>query len=278
MQSPKLIFTTLKNCWNRLKTCLPFLVFGEILGLSPLTWRNFAKPYFMHHWTSHQRWLGRKAPPPTSFNIGQIVWQKWLANYFHVPVNTFHAHLKSMLRLMIHKSLAEKPTPPQQPNKEKGKMFRLGLYISCMTKQGKILDWIYTFHAISSNFGSAGRKVPPWPNRENLLDWIYTFHAISSNFGSAGRKVTQGKRGKTFLEMDLYISHNFWQLWFSWQKSSPHFCLFMRDLVCVTHVEYPWSPYYKSTSLGYQLYQLFKILTYREVQHTGSWCRWKAYR
>ena len=29
------------------------------------------------------------------------------------------------------------------------------------------------------------------------------------------------------------------------------------------------------SSLGYQLYQLFKILIYREVQNTGSWCRWK---
>ena len=32
------------------------------------------------------------------------------------------------------------------------------------------------------------------------------------------------------------------------------------------------------SSLGYQLYQLFKILTYREVQSTGSWCRWKPCR
>ena len=75
---------------------------------------------------------------------------------------------------------------------------------------------------------------------------------------------------------------------------------------------YPWSPYYKSknwaenqrpdschtcgipmvpilqictqippiqiSSLGYQLCQLFKILTYTQVQDTGLWCRWKAYR
>ena len=32
------------------------------------------------------------------------------------------------------------------------------------------------------------------------------------------------------------------------------------------------------SSVGYQLYQLFKILTYREVQDTGSWCRWKPCR
>ena len=34
------------------------------------------------------------------------------------------------------------------------------------------LDWIHPFHAISSNFGSAGRKAPhplKWPNREMFL-------------------------------------------------------------------------------------------------------------
>ena len=30
--------------------------------------------------------------------------------------------------------------------------------------------------------------------------------------------------------------------------------------------------------VGYQLCLLFKILTYTEVQDTGLWCRWKAYR
>ena len=34
-------------------------------------------------------------------------------------------------------------------------------------------------------------------------------------------------------------------------------------------------PPIRISSLGYQLYQLFKILTYREVQHTGSWCKWR---
>ena len=33
-----------------------------------------------------------------------------------------------------------------------------------------------------------GRKAPQWPNREKFWDCIYPFHAISSNFGSAGRK------------------------------------------------------------------------------------------
>ena len=32
--------------------------------------------------------------------------------------------------------------------------------------QRKILNWIYPFHANSSNFGSAGRKAPPTPREK----------------------------------------------------------------------------------------------------------------
>ena len=34
----------------------------------------------------------------------------------------------------------------------------------------------------------AGNHPPYWPDSEKSLDWIYPFHAISSNFGSSGRK------------------------------------------------------------------------------------------
>ena len=46
---------------------------------------------------------------------------------------------------MIHENLAEKHplSPPQQLNSD--------IY----------LDWVYPFHAISSNFASVGRKDPP---------------------------------------------------------------------------------------------------------------------
>ena len=120
----------------------------------------------------------QKSPPSleTNFNAGQDISQKLLKTDFHTPVNTFHTPLKSMLRLMIPKSFAEKLPP--------------------VAKQGQI------------------------------------------------------------LRLDLSISCSFQELWFSWQKSlplktgqksPPPFCLFVRDLACVTHVEYPWSPYYKST-------------------------------
>ena len=32
------------------------------------------------------------------------------------------------------------------------------------------------------------------------------------------------------------------------------------------------------SSIGYKLCQLFKLFTYRKVQDTVSWYRWKAYR
>ena len=48
---------------NQLKASTLPIPFGEILGSHCVTWHNFAKPYFMHHWTSH--WgLGRKAHTP----------------------------------------------------------------------------------------------------------------------------------------------------------------------------------------------------------------------
>ena len=37
-------------------------------------------------------------------------------------------------------------------------------------------------------------------------------------------------------------------------------------------------PHVQKSSLAYQLYQLFKILTHTEVQDTGSWCSSKPYR
>ena len=67
----------------------------------------------------------------------------------------------------------------------------------------------------------------------------------------------------------------------------PLFCLFVRDLgLCHTgripkvpilqiHTQIP--PI-QISSIGYQLCQLFKILTYTELQDSGSWCIWKAYR
>ena len=77
---------------------------------------------------------------------------------------------------------------------------------------GKIvLHWIYPFQTILSNFGFGWQKRPPTPWKF-FLYWIYPFQTILSNFR------------------------------FGWQKIPPLFCLFMRDLSHITHVEYPWSP------------------------------------
>ena len=85
---------------------------------------------------------------------------------------------------------------------------------------------------------------------------IYPFQAISSNFGFWGRiffdlgsiHFPNPRMRENFLTSDLSISGNFEQLWFLWQKSPPPslFCLFIRNRACITQVEYPRSPYYKS--------------------------------
>ena len=98
------------------------------------------------------------------------------------------------------------------------------------------------------------KSPPPMTKQGNFLHLIYRFHAISSYFGSADRTPPPHDKTGKFFRLDLSISFNFQQLLFSWQKSPthppsppPHFCLFMRDPASIMHVEYLWSPYYKST-------------------------------
>ena len=110
-----------------------------------------------------------------------------------------------------------------------------------------ILDWNYPFQVISSNFGFSWQKMPV-AEQGHILDWIYPFQAISSNFrfsqqksplpprteqgqiqtgsihfrkfpatlGSAGSKASPFPRSQTgkHFRLDLFISGNFWQLWF----------------------------------------------------------------
>ena len=116
-------------------------------------------------------------------------WQKPSPHLWSQTVKFFWTrciHFMQFVPTLVQ--LAEKPThSPQQPDSEI--FFRLDLSISCnlyhlwftgrkapllWTDSEKILDWIYPFHAISSNFGSAGRKahppplMPPMPDSENL--------------------------------------------------------------------------------------------------------------
>ena len=115
----------------------------------------------------------------------------------------------------------------------------------------------------------------------------YFMHHWTSHLGPGRRAPTQVAKWK-ILKLDLSISCNFQQLWFSWQKSPPpsflpfcerpsshHTCEIPMVTILQIHTQIP--PIWIS-SLGYQLCQLFKILTYRDVQDTVSWCRWKAYR
>ena len=107
---------------------LSFLPFGEILSSHCVTWHNFAKPYFMHHWTSH--WgPGRKAPSPATKEGKNS--------------DTKSIHFMQFPATLVQ--LAESPPP-------------------LWTKRGKFWDRIYPFHAISSNFGSTGKKKAPPPS------------------------------------------------------------------------------------------------------------------
>ena len=178
--------------------------------------------------------IGRKAPPPPFCllvrYLARIVWHDiTLPNCISCIIEH---HIDD---------LAEK-LPPHPGGGQTWKFFfRLDLSISCNFQQ----LWVQLAEKPPEG-GQTGKF---------FLDWIYPFHAISSNFG------------------------------FSRQKSPPPPKM-GRDPAHITHGEYPWSPYYKSTLgfllskylIGYQLCQLFKILTYTELQDTRSWCRWKAYR
>ena len=191
-----------------------FLPFGELLGLYHVTWCNFAKLYSMHHWSCHEQWLGRKSPP--------------------ISKNCDWIYCISCNFQQLWFSWQKSPPPP-------GKILRLDLSISCNFQQ----LWF-----------SWQKSLLP-PKRKKFWDWIYPFHAISSNFGSVGRKVPP-----PFLPF----------------HERPSLCCTWRiPMVPILQIHTQIPPIWIS-SIGYQLCQLFKILTYTEVQDTGSWCRWKAYR
>ena len=111
---------------------------------------------------------------------------------------------------------------------------------------------LYIMHHWTSH-QKPGRKAPLSPvtkERKNLtLDLTNSCNFQQPWFtwqkSTLPPPVTEERKN---LTLDLSISCNFQQLWFTWQKSPPPllFYLFVRDLAHVTHVEYPWSPYYKS--------------------------------
>ena len=56
----------------------------------------------------------------------------------------------------------------------------------------------------------------------------------------------------------------------NWVEKCPAFCLFMRDPAHITHIEYPWSPYYKSTLrflLSEYLLQVSKFINFSKYSH-----------
>ena len=99
----------------------------------------------------------------------------------------------------------------------------------------------------------------------NFAEPYFMYH-WTSHWGPGRRAPLQPNR--KILRLDLSISCNFQQLWLSWQQSPPP-CLFIKNLACITHVEYTWSPYYKS-ELRFLLSNIFfrlpTLLTLRPLR------------
>ena len=136
---------------------------------------------------------------------------------------------------------------------------------------------IYPFQAILSNFGFCGRKVGPPRMRGNFWPDL-KISGFLSNFGWQKGPSYPPRMREIFLTPDLSISGNFEQLWFLWQKSPPpSFLSFCQGLgshytgripkvpILQIHTQIPAI---RISSIGYQLCQLFKILTYTELQNS----------
>ena len=149
------------------------------------------------------------------------------------------------------------------PPQEQGSFFRLDLSISCNFQQ-LLFRWQKSPPPSPCSVPlslplppPAPPPLPPPQEQGNVfLHWIYPFHAISSTFHSGGRKAP------SFLPFH--------------QRPGPY-CTCGIPMVPIIQMHTQIPPI-RISSLGYQFCQLFKILTYREVQNTGSGCRWKPCR
>ena len=182
--------------------------------------------YPFHAISSNFGFCGRKASPPpprmreNSFTLNLSIpchfqqlwfflWQKSLpppllneGKFFY----TESIHFMQFPATLVF--VAEKPSPSPPPP-EWGKI---------------LLHWIYyPFHAISSNFGFLWQKSPP-PQNEGKFFYTESIHFMpfpaTLVFVAEKPPSPRTEEGKN-LRLDLSISCNFQQLWFSWQKR-PH--------------------------------------------------------
>ena len=124
--------------------------------------------------------VGRKTPNPGT---------KWNFLFWIYPFQAISSNFGFSWQL----------SSPQGPKRQN---FRLDLFISgnCQqlwvqlavklppgAKQAKILNCIYSFQALSSNFGFSWQLSLQSENSKFLF-WIYPFHAISSNFAFSWQK------------------------------------------------------------------------------------------
>ena len=206
--------------------------------------------------SSNFGFCGRKAPTPRMKEIfltsdlsisgnSKQLWILWQKSPPPQDEGTFFdfrsIHFRQFWAILVF--VAEKP-----PSQDEGKFWTSELSISGNFKQLWFL-W---------------QKSPPPPMREKFWLQIYPFQAILSNFGFCGRKAPPPPRwGKIFwLQIFGFCGlHHTGRI----------------PMVPILQIHTQISPIWIS-SIGYQLCQLFKILTYTELQDSGSWCIWKVYR
>ena len=183
----RLLYSTGKSstcCKRRKAPSPPLLPFSETLGSNHVTWHNFTEPYFMHHWTSY--WgPGRKVPPPF-LPFCEILGSN------HVIDITLPNHISCIIEHPIG-DLAEKPPSPLPPSPPSLPV-SLPPSPSLPPLPHSLVPPSLPSSLPPSPSSLPPSSLPPSPSLppprtgKFFLDWIYPFHAISSNFGFRWQK------------------------------------------------------------------------------------------
>ena len=171
--------------------------------------------------------------------------------------------------------LGRKAPPPPPKNREI--FFRLDLSISC------------NFQQLSFRWQKSPPPSLPLLSLRSLLLLPHSLPFLTTSIPPPPSPPSPRNRA-IFFRLDLSISCNFQQPWFQaagkpplsflpfHQRPGPGpYCTCGIPMVPIIQIRTQIPPI-QISSLGYQFCQLFKILTYREVQDTASRYRWKPYR